>query len=253
MEEICQQTARQGSRLWIDAEQQILQDTIDTWTIDLMRKYNHNGQIIVYNTIQAYLKSSRDNVTKHLLAAQEGGWTLGIKLVRGAYIANETRSRIHDTKKDTDDNYNGIVESLLCREFPDGNAISGRFPNVDLFVASHNVYSIRRAYALHSQRVKDGQPTIPVEYAQLMGMADDLSCELLDQRMEDLQSSDERIRAVAPKVFKCLNWGSVTELVQNLYRRAVENTDAVQRTKNMATALRGELYRRTLRSRDSRS
>ena len=80
-----------------------------------------------------------------------------------------------------------------------------------------------------------------------MGMADDVSCELLIHRREDLQSTDEKTRLSAPKVFKCLSWGSTSELVQNLYRRAVENTDAVQRTENMAKALRGELLRRVFR------
>lgn len=243
MDAVCLEARRQGSRVWIDAEQTHLQPTLDRWVIDLMRKHNRDGKALVYNTVQAYLKSSRDNIMHHLRAAQEGGWTLGIKLVRGAYIANEPRSRIHDTKEETDKTYDGIVRALLCREFPtDGNA--GSFPSVQLFIASHNVHTIRQAYLLHSQRTRSGSPTIYMEFGQLMGMADDLSCELVSQRRNDLESSDEKVRMAAPKPFKCLSWGSTTELVQNLYRRAVENTDAVQRTKNMARALRQELYRR---------
>ncbi|OQD63129.1 hypothetical protein PENPOL_c010G03335 [Penicillium polonicum] len=246
MDEICNEARSQGSRIWIDAEQTHLQPTLDQWAINLMKRHNRDGKALVYNTIQAYLKSSRENVLNHLRAAQNGDWTLGIKLVRGAYIANEPRSRIHDTKEHTDEAYNKIVSSLLRQEFPvDGD--HGVFPNVQLFVASHNVSSIRQAYSLHSRRVRDEMPTVHVEYGQLMGMADDVSCELLIHQREDLQSTDEKTRLSAPKVFKCLSWGSTSELVQNLYRRAVENTDAVQRTENMAKALRGELLRRVFR------
>lgn len=246
MDEICNEARSQGSRIWIDAEQTHLQPTLDRWAIDLMRRHNRDGKALVYNTIQAYLKSSRETVLSHLRAAQNGDWTLGIKLVRGAYIANEPRSRIHDTKEQTDEAYNKIVSSLLRQDFPvDGD--HGIFPKVQLFVASHNVSSIRQAYSLHSDRVQDEMPTVYVEYGQLMGMADDVSCELLIHRREDLQSTDEKTRLSAPKVFKCLSWGSTSELVQNLYRRAVENTDAVQRTENMAKALRGELLRRVFR------
>ena len=251
MEEICQQTARQGSRLWIDAEQQILQDTIDTWTIDLMRKYNHNGQIIVYNTIQAYLKASAQNVQTHALLAAKEGWGLGIKLVRGAYIAHDIRSRIHDTKEDTDKNYDSIVASLLSQRFPlpltpDEEGIN--FPNVRLFVASHNAPSVKKAHALHRSRIENGEPTIPVEFGQLQGMADEISCELVCQAQQLQGTSSGEIAHMAPRAFKCLAWGSTADCLHFLLRRAVENKGAVQRTKHMAAALRKEAWRRLFRN-----
>lgn len=243
MDEVCNEARQRGTRIWIDAEQTHLQPTLDKWVIDLMKRHNRDGNALVYNTIQAYLKSARQNVVNHLKEAQGGNWKLGIKLVRGAYIANEPREKIHDSKQETDANYNEIVEALMKKEFPiAGN--HGTFPDMQLFVASHNATTIQKAYSLHSQRTKEEQPTIYVEYGQLMGMADDLSCELLRLRSDDLSSSDEKSRRSAPKAFKCLSWGSTTELVQNLYRRAVENTDAIERTQNMAKALRGEVLRR---------
>lgn len=249
MDEICEEARAQGSRIWIDAEQTVVQQTLDLWVIDLMRRHNRESTPLVYNTVQSYLKSARDNVTNHLRLASTEGWTLGLKIVRGAYIANEPRDVIHETKKGTDDSYNGIVSCLLSREFPDKSAATSDpypiFPNMHLFVASHNAETIQNAYALHSDRTRKGLPTIPVEYGQIQGMADDLSCDLLSWRQADLQSSDERVRFAAPRPFKCLSWGTTTELVQNLYRRAVENTDAVQRSRNMASALRAELWRRT--------
>ena len=115
---LCDQAAQQKSLVWMDAEQQIFQPAIDEWTIDLMRKYNGNGRVLVSNTIQAYLKSSRENVTRHLKLAREEGWALGIKFVRGAYISSDKRERIWDMKEQTDDNYNGIMRDLIREEWP---------------------------------------------------------------------------------------------------------------------------------------
>jgi proline dehydrogenase len=82
MSAICERAAAQGSRVWIDAEQQEFQSTIDRWTVDLMRRYNTNGQALVSLTLQAYLKSARTTLEKLLQQAHSEGWTLGVKLVR---------------------------------------------------------------------------------------------------------------------------------------------------------------------------
>lgn len=252
MQEVCEKTAQQGSRLWIDAEQQVLQDRIDAWTIDLMRTYNRKGKAVVYNTIQAYLKASTENVQRHLLLAQKEGWTLGIKLVRGAYIQHDIRSRIHDTKEDTDNNYNNIVEKLLTRQYPlplKQEDSSLAFPDVYLFVASHNASTVKKATALHRSLIINGKPTIPVEFGQLQGMADEISCTLVSeaQRMTNAPDVSEREKGAAPKAFKCLAWGTTADCLHFLLRRAVENKGAVQRTKHMAAALREEAWRRLFR------
>lgn len=227
-----------------------------------MRKYNRNNDVVVFNTIQAYLKASRENLQRQLQLAQAEGWTLAIKLVRGAYIAHDIRSRIHDTKAETDRNYDGIVQRLISREYPldEDYAEPGeqrlqesqkrprpRFPDVRLFVASHNAESVRRAYALHRERVALELPTIPVQFGQLQGMADEISCELLAEgrRVQD-QARHGPERAAAPQTFKCLAWGSLAQCLQFLLRRAVENKGTVQRTKHMADALRRELSRRII-------
>lgn len=246
MREICGEIAAQGSRLWIDAEQQIFQPTIDAWTIDLMREFNRN-RTVVFNTVQAYLKASAESVNNHLLLSQKEGWSLGIKLVRGAYIAHDTRERIHDTKEDTDRNYNTIVEKLLTRQFVSPTGESTKFPDVRLFVASHNAESVQKAHSLHRHRILNGMPTIPVQFGQLHGMADEISCELVSQSKQSDQSSSNAMEA-APKAFKCLCWGTTEECLHFLLRRAVENKGAVERTKHMADALREEAWRRIWRS-----
>ncbi|KAL3458429.1 FAD-linked oxidoreductase-like protein [Aspergillus heterothallicus] len=244
--EICAATAVQGSRLWIDAEQQVFQEAIDNWTIDLMRRFNRQGKVVVFNTIQAYLKSSAENVNRHLTLARAEGWTLGIKLVRGAYIAHDYRSRIHDTKAATDDNYNHIVQSLLTRQFPIGASSSPQmFPDVCLFVATHNAESVRKAYSLSRYRMQNKLPTIPVELGQLQGMADEVSCELLAHNSSsNVASGHGQDKVVEPGVFKCLAWGSLEECLHFLLRRAIENQSAMERTRHTAVALRKEAWRR---------
>ncbi|GES64590.1 proline oxidase Put1 [Aspergillus terreus] len=237
--EICQAAVAQNSRLWIDAEQQVFQATIDAWTIDLMRRFNRHGQLVVYNTIQAYLKASTENVQRHLTLAATEGWALGIKLVRGAYIAHDVRARIHASKADTDANYNHIVRSLLTRTFPLPTTTALPFPAVRLFVASHNAESVRRAYALSRERLQHGLPTVPVELGQLQGMADEVSCALVAENRDALAADVE-----VPGVFKCLAWGTTEECLHFLLRRAVENHSAMERTHETAKALREEACRR---------
>merc|ERR1711939_299745 len=115
---LCHAAKAKDIRVWIDAEQQDLQPTIDEWTLLLMREFNRNGQAFMYNTFQAYLKVTPRNILKYLKIAQDEGWTMGIKLVRGAYIATERRDLIHATIEETHEAYNGIVEDLLRQQYP---------------------------------------------------------------------------------------------------------------------------------------
>lgn len=242
LDEICLETQKQGSRLWIDAEQQLLQPGLDEWTIALMRKCNQGKKALVYNTIQAYLKGSRVNAERHITQAAKDGWTLGLKLVRGAYIEHEVRSLIHDTKEDTDRSYNLIADMLISQKLPSGTD-GLKFPSSALFLATHNAASAKKAIETHQQRVVDKLPTTILECGQIIGMADELSCTLLDRRQQCASNSSVN-RAAVPGVFKCLTWGSVAECMGYLYRRAVENRGAVQRTEDMIAALKKELYRR---------
>jgi len=147
MDAICRKAATQDCRIWVDAEQQALQQTIDRWAMYFMSKYNRSGKALVYNTIQAYLKASRDNVNIHLAKAHAEGWAPGIKLVRGAYINSDPRHLIHDTKAETDQNYDSIVHDLLAGE--NLGFLQDTHPeNVHLFIAGHNPESVAKAIDL---------------------------------------------------------------------------------------------------------
>lgn len=245
MDAICLKAKDRGCRVWIDAEQQVLQAAIDSWTIDLMRRYNGNGTALVYNTVQAYLKSSRDRLQRQLTLAGNEGWVLAIKLVRGAYIKNDDRAGIHNTKRDTDDSYNGIIRDMLTRsnlgEFEKG------FPKTELFIAGHNPTSVAAAIDLVSILDKQGTlRTIP-SFGQLQGMADEIGCKLLDdfERLKNQQSKHNEI-TVVPRAYKCLTWGSVQECMQYLVRRVVENKGGMDRMRDGLPAYQAELKRRLI-------
>nr|RBQ96977.1 hypothetical protein FVER53263_03746 [Fusarium verticillioides] len=243
LDDICSETRKRGCQLWIDAEQQAMQPTLDEWTITLMREHNRHGNALVYNTIQAYLKGARQNAKRHIQLAAQEGWTVGIKLVRGAYIENEIRSLIHDTKEDTDDSYNDIADMLISQRVPD-EAANLSFPDAALVLATHNAESAQKALGTHRKRLEAGLPTVPMKCAQIMGMADELSCKLLQDYEKAVK--ENRVTSETPKIYKCLPWGSVQECINYLYRRAVENRGAVERTQHMALAMRQELQRRIL-------
>ena len=246
MDIILQKATTQNCRIWIDAEQQVLQHSIDRWTIDLMRKYNRNGKAVLYNTLQAYLKASREKLEHQLQLAHREGWTLAIKLVRGAYIENDIRGRIHDTKAQTDESYNGIVRDLLRGRVK--GVPEQEFPKMQLFLAGHNAISVSKATILIRDLEQQGKLKTLPEFGQLQGMADQLGCEML-QRGEDAARAafGSGARPVAvPRVYKCLTWGSVRECMQFLVRRAVENRGATGAVKDGMPALAGELRRRMI-------
>lgn len=169
--------------------------------------------------------------------AEKDEFTLGLKLVRGAYILSDNRALIHDTKEDTDNAYNTIAQGALRQRLGPFGGKHRLFPSVNLLLASHNRESVMAASALHRQRVVAGLPTVPVAYGQLHGMSDEVSFLLLVEKDKG---------GISPEVFKCTTWGSMGECVGYLLRRAVENRDAVLRTKDEFAALRKEARRRFL-------
>ncbi|CAD6441318.1 f20ddb23-c530-46e9-bfc4-cbc6bd1bc9ae [Sclerotinia trifoliorum] len=239
----------QKARIWLDAEQQDLQHGIEKWTIDLMRIYNTGPKALLYTTMQAYLKATPANIFHHLQLAQAENWTLGIKLVRGAYIATEKRDLIHDTIQDTHAAYNSIAANLLEKSYPciTTNEKTA-YPRAELFLATHNEESIKRAYSIQSSRIHQGKQTIELAFGQLQGMADEISCSLLQlRRNEKLYNSTvspDIKMALKPKAYKCLVWGSTQECLQFLLRRVKENGDALGRTGFWVRGFRREIWRR---------
>lgn len=240
IEEVCEEAVRRKAGILIDAEQQLVQHGIDESAITLMRKYNRGGNATVYNTYQAYLKSTPDVLRRHLYQARQDGFTLGVKLVRGAYIGSEPRHIINDTKEATDASYDSIVKALLLgtsRGFGDG--LPSDFPSVEVFLGTHNSISTLAAHHIQLARAEEGLPLTPVRYGQLLGMADEVSFTLIQ-----LKTGISGPRFASPEVYKCLSWGTLGDCVSYLSRRAVENRDAVSRNRGEFIALRKEVFRR---------
>lgn len=251
IQKVCDLAISRGVRLLVDAEEQAVQPGIEAWIMKYQKYCNSQtpGRAIFYGTYQAYLRSTPATLARHLEIARAEGYTLGVKLVRGAYLKTEPRHVIWAEKEETDQCYDEVVEALLTRKYnsmlqaPSKNAPT-ELPPVNVIIATHNRESVRKAHALRMQQATRGEDYgVDLSYAQLQGMADEVSLELL-QGFESAENGVGATPIEAPNVFKLLTWGSVQECMGFLLRRAVENTEAVGRTKDSQIAMFGELKRR---------
>lgn len=247
----CDATIAKGTRLLVDAEEQAVQPGIENWVMKYQKYCNLQtpGKATIYCTYQAYLKSTPTTIAKHLAMAERDGYTLGVKLVRGAYMKIEPRHVIWDTKEDTDVCYDGVVEAILTRRYnsmlpPAPESVAKEtMPPVNLIIATHNRESVKKAHSIRLQQVQNSEPRIDLSYAQLQGMADEVSCDLINGFQDAARQHPHQVLE-SPNVYKLLTWGSVQECMGFLLRRALENTEAVARTKDSQKAMMEELWRR---------
>lgn len=249
LKEICDCARAKNVRLLFDAEQNAIQRGIDAWTILFQRKYNKDPRTAtVYGTYQAYLRSTPATIAEHLESAGREGFRLGVKLVRGAYLTSDDRHLFWADKDETDRTYDGIAEALITRKYnkvlKPNDQSGGRVPKVDMVLATHNRGTVKKAMSLRKQQAMSGEERIDLVYGQLMGMADEVSCELVQASKSStaLETTDSYIQG--PKAFKYLVWGSVGDCTKYLLRRAEENRDAVLRAAESRVALGTELRRR---------
>ena len=250
--EICELAKAKEVRLLIDAEQHAVQDGIDAWTMNFQERYNRDTpkQALIYNTYQAYKRCTPEILAKHLSIARAKGFTLGVKLVRGAYMGSDPRYLFWSQKEDTDKAYNGIAEALVCRRYcgilkPVGEQVAQHFPDVNLVLATHNLETVKKTMAIRKAQLERGEERIHLIFGQIQGMADNVSCELIYAgKLNQKLSQTEGKGAEIPQAYKYLVWGTVGECMKYLLRRGEENRDAVSRTKDSRLALRSELGRR---------
>lgn len=100
-------------------------------------------------------------------------------------------------------------------------------------LGAHLRQARRDGFALGVKLVR-GSSSIPIKYGQLLGMADEVSCTLLQLKAG----------GAGPEAYKCLSWGSLDDCLSYLIRRAVEDRDAVSRTVTEYQALKREIWRR---------
>lgn len=225
-EQLANAAAQAAVVLMIDAEESWIQDGLDLLVLPLLVKYN-SDKVVLALTIQLYLKD-RNLVYKRLLKdADEKGYVLGVKLVRGAYMEKE-RSRaaalkisapVCETKDATDIQYRDALQNAM-------QALDKHF----CIVATHNQSDINWVVDYCSKNnISLGNANL--WFSQLYGMRDYISFSLAEQ---------------GANVFKYVPFGPLEQAVPYLIRRALENSAMKSQTLQECMMLKNELRRRKL-------
>ena len=231
---LCEGAQAAGIPLLLDAEQTHRQPAIRLFARALAAEFNTTagGAPILYDTHQAYLRGAEDRIARELAHARANGYTLAVKLVRGAYRAAESErdaSVLQPSKACTDEAYDRCAELLLDAAVgPSGGAhASTTSGSAALLLATHNRTSaLKIANALHARAALD-HPC--VHFAQIQGMADDLTLSL---------------GIGGFNAHKLVPFGAFHEVLPWLLRRLEENQDALGAAATERPLLRAELARR---------
>lgn len=224
--EICLRAYELGQPTFIDAEDSWIQDAIDRYATDMMERYNRERPII-FTTLQMYRKDRLQFLKEARREASNNGYILGVKLVRGAYMEKEREraaemgyeSPIHETKADTDADYNAAVEYCLKH-----------IDEVALVAASHNEESAKLlAEKMAEMNIPADHPHI--FFSQLYGMGDNISYVLSKNGYN---------------VSKYVPYGPVNDAVPYLMRRAEENSSAAGHMSRELEMIERELKRRNI-------
>ena len=262
--------------LLLDAEQSHRQPAIDYLSLRLMRRFNgggahdngagaptHDGAaadagadadadadaeatpgspLPLYNTYQLYLADALPRLEAHLQAAEEGGFSLGVKAVRGAYIQSEAEraaavgkpSPVLPSKAATDAAYDAAVSGILERlastpatpRAPGDKATATPSPAV--VIATHNAASLERAVGA-MERLGLARDDRRVHLAQIMGMCDNLTFALGQSGYN---------------AHKLVLFGAFADVMPWMIRRLDENSDMLGATASQKGLLWSELRRR---------
>ncbi|MGS2760786.1 proline dehydrogenase family protein [Sinomicrobium sp. M5D2P9] len=222
----CRKAHQLDVGLLIDAEESWIQEAVDNLITDMMRKYNKE-KVVVYNTLQMYRWDRMDYLKKLYEQAEEEGFYIGIKLVRGAYMEKENEraeekgypTPICPSKEATDNNYNEAVAYMI-----------DHLDRMAIFSGTHNEESSHLLMELMEERgIAKNDPR--VWFGQLYGMSDHISYNL---------------GAHGYNVAKYLPFGPVKDVMPYLIRRAEENTSVAGQTSRELSLLKKERKRRKL-------
>ena len=120
-----------------------------------------------------------------------------------------------------------------------------------IMLATHNLASVQRALSLWSNGGASanipnasGGTVQSLAFAQLMGMADEVSLRLVSDIEKHGLEERENLALPSIDVYKYTIWGSFEECLLYLLRRVEENQDAVMRTRGTAWEVLREVGRR---------
>ncbi|MBK8490991.1 MAG: proline dehydrogenase family protein [Saprospirales bacterium] len=217
---------QKGVTLYVDAEESWIQDAIDGLVNKMMARYN-TERPVVFNTYQLYRHDRLQYLMDSFQDAQKGGYFLGAKLVRGAYMEKERRraaemgypSPIYPNKAATDDAYNTAIR--FCLDHFDKVAVSNSTHNAD-----SNMLMARLI-------VEKGLPKnhVHLNFAQLYGMSDNITFNLANSGFN---------------VSKYVPYGEVRDVIPYLMRRAKENTSVTGDMSRELSLIDMEVKRRGL-------
>ncbi len=224
-ERICKLSFDNDIPVLIDAEESWMQDAVDDLVETLMEKYNTN-KAIVFNTLQMYRWDRLDYLKALYKRAQEKGYHIGMKLVRGAYMEKEREratergytSPICKDKSATDQNFDAALRFMLSNK---GMAV---------FAGTHNEESAALLMQLAKEH-KIEKKDFRLWFGQLYGMSDHISYNLATNGYN---------------VAKYLPFGPVRDVMPYLIRRAEENTSVSGQTSRELALLKSERKRRKL-------
>ncbi|SCO80764.1 uncharacterized protein FRV6_04977 [Fusarium oxysporum] len=125
MEAIASKARDNNVRIVIDAEQSWYQPVIDSLTDELMQKYNTlDGPATCIASFQAYLRRYPQLLDQQIARAEERGYKLLFKQIRGAYMVTEAErwktdgkqghGPVWPTKEETDASFNYGIEKTVA-------------------------------------------------------------------------------------------------------------------------------------------
>jgi proline dehydrogenase len=221
---ICKRAFDRKVRIFIDAEESWIQQTIDNLAYEMMEAYNIT-EPIVYNTYQMYCHASLKNLERAYQDAVDKNYFLGAKLVRGAYMEKE-RARaeekgypdpIQPNKAASDRDFDAALRFCVLHH-----------RRIALCAGTHN----EQSSILLTQLMEENQiaPQNPNFYfAQLYGMSDHISYNLANAGFN---------------VAKYVPYGPVKAVLPYLFRRAAENTAVAGQSSREFGLIQAEIRRR---------
>lgn len=201
-------SSQHNCSLMIDAEQTYLQIYIDYVISHYFKLHNKDGRCILLNTIQMYLVDSNKNLKLWLEFCKYENLSVGLKIVRGAYISEERMlskiksipDPIHKGQLATNNSYDKGVDTIL----------ENYNSNSRIIIATHNLDSI----ILLGDKLNEMKLTKHVDHsgilvAQLLGIGENAAW---------LTKSYNLKRA------KYIPYGDFDILIPYLFRRAEESS-----------------------------
>lgn len=223
---LCEAAYEADVPISIDAEDVAYQNMIDAVAEENMQRFNRQ-KAIVFNTHQLYRVDRLATLKADHEKAEQGGYYLGAKLVRGAYMERERKraaelgipSPIHADKAATDRDFNLALK--FCVD---------RIEGIEVFNGTHNEYSARYMTELMAARglLRDDRRCYS---SQLFGMSDNISFNLAN---------------AGYRVVKYLPYGPVKAVLPYLIRRVEENSAiAGQMSRELSLILQEKERRKT--------